>query len=81
MLQEEATALEPELYDYVLEDQANAYKTWEEMGGTVHYLPKDERDALLAEMRVAVLELLNEDPKTAEMLAVLLDAAERTATQ
>nr|WP_319249339.1 TRAP transporter substrate-binding protein [uncultured Celeribacter sp.] len=81
MLREEATALEPELYDYVLEDQANAYKTWEEMGGTVHYLPKDERDALLKEMRVAVLELLNEDPKTAEMLAVLLDAADRTATQ
>tara|TARA_R110001583_G_scaffold195559_1_gene376449 strand:- start:22839 stop:22949 length:111 start_codon:yes stop_codon:yes gene_type:complete len=31
---------------------------------TVHYLPKEERDALLKEMR-----------------AVLLDAADRTATQ
>ncbi len=81
ILREEATALEPELYDFVLDDQAKAYETWEEMGGTVHYLPKAEREALMREMRDAVLELLNEDPKTAEMLAVLLDAAERTATE
>ena len=81
ILRQEAAALEPELYDFVLEDQANAYKTWEEMGGTVHYLPEEERDALLSEMRAAVLELLSEDAKNAEMLAILQDAANRTATQ
>ena len=81
ILREEALALEPELYDFVLADQAKAYKTWEKMGGKVHYLPKDARAALLADMKAAVLEVIGADKKTSGMLKVLLEAAERTQSK
>lgn len=77
MLREEAVALEPELYDFVLEDQAKAYKLWEEQGGTVYRLPEDERSALLAKMREGATEILREHKGTAAMLDVMLEAAER----
>lgn len=77
ILKEEAIALEPELYDFVLEDQANAYKMWEEQGGTVFHLPENERTELLAQMKEATIELLGENKKNKEALDLTLKVADR----
>lgn len=77
ILKEEAQALEPELYDFVLEDQAKAYKTWEEQGGTVFQLPTEERTELLANMKNATIELLSENKKNKEALELTLKVAGR----
>lgn len=77
ILKEEAQALEPELYDFVLEDQAKAYKTWEEQGGTVFHLPEAERTELLANMKEATVELLSENKKNKEALELTLKVADR----
>ncbi|NMG35719.1 C4-dicarboxylate ABC transporter substrate-binding protein [Azoarcus sp. TTM-91] len=77
MLREEAAALEPELYDFVLDDQAKAYKLWEEQGGKVFQLPAQERAALLKDMREAASAMLRENKATGEMLDLTLRVAER----
>lgn len=77
ILKEEAVALEPELYDFVLQDQANAYKLWAEQGGTVHKLPEQERTELLGKMKAATVELMNENKATAEAMNMTLKVADR----
>jgi len=78
IIREEAIDLEPELYDFVLQDQANAYKQWEEQGGTVHYLPEAERTELLTQMRDATIEVMRENKPTEEILDLVLSVSERT---
>lgn len=77
ILSEEAVALEPELYDFVLNDQANAYKKWEEQGGTVHKLPEAERAELLANMKAATIQVMKEDKRTAEILDLVLKVSDK----
>ncbi|MBC2770558.1 TRAP transporter substrate-binding protein DctP [Pusillimonas sp. 7-48] len=77
ILKEEAIALEPELYDFVLQDQANAYKLWAEQGGTVYKLPEQERTELLGKMKAATIELMNENKATAEAMNMTLKVADR----
>lgn len=77
ILKEEAIALEPELYYFVLQDQANAYKLWAEQGGTVHKLSEQERTKLLGEMKAATIELMNENKATAEAMNMTLKVVGR----
>ena len=77
IVKEEAVALEPELYDFVLQDQANAYKTWQEQGGNVFQLPEDERAKLLENMKQATIELMAENKANAEVMDLTLKVAER----
>lgn len=77
IIKEESLAIEPELYDFVLNDQANAYKTWEEQGGKVFQLPEQERTELLAKMKEATIELMKENKSTAEVMELTLAVADR----
>ena len=77
ILRDEAVALEPELYDFVLADQAKAYALWQEQGGKVFHLPAAERTKLLADMKNATSAMLRESKPTADILDLTLRVADK----
>lgn len=77
VLRDEARDLEPELLDYAMTDQKQAYEDWEANGGTVQPWDEAQRQEVISNMRANSIELLRSNDATAEMFELMLKVAEK----
>jgi len=73
---EEAQALEPVLYQYVLDAQQKSFDKWEAEGGTLHKLSDADQAEMMSRLSTVASDVLGEGA-TAEMFQLVLDTAKR----
>lgn len=77
ILREQARELEPDLLEYAMADQQQAYEDWEANGGTVQRWDESTRQELIADMRANSIELLRNNDATTEIFDLMLNVAEK----